>query len=281
LEAGDTVDVYPWFQSQSGSVVRFDNWWSNDLQNSRPIWVYTPPSYAEQTGEQYPVIYMHDGQNLFDPNYAFGGTTWQVAQSMDQGALDGSIREAIVVGIGNTDNRIWEYTPNDSLTGYTGGGAATYLSFMTDELMPQINQGYRTSTDRLDTAIVGSSLGGIVSACAGLWRPDVFGLVGVMSPSTWWHDDWIIGAVQGTASAPVKPARVYVDSGDSGDDGDGDPGATEDDATLTTQLFQAYQGVGYIDAEHVIGQGDTHTESAWARRFPGGMQFLLGGRANQ
>src|SRR5207237_1355320 len=74
----------------------------------------------------------------------------------------------------------------------------------------------RVSSDRLDTAIVGSSLGGLVSACAGVWRPDVFGLVGALSPSTWWDGTMIIGMVRGTASSPVKPARGYVDIGDAG-----------------------------------------------------------------
>ena len=122
-KAGQTVDIYPRFYVEQGTVTRIDNWWSNLLQNERPIYVYTPPSYLEQTGESFPVIYMHDGQNLFDAYAAdsFSGTTWSTDTSLDQGASDGSIREAIVIGIGNTGNRTWEYTPNDSGEGDTGG----------------------------------------------------------------------------------------------------------------------------------------------------------------
>src|SRR5258705_13184565 len=89
---------------------------------------------------------MHDGQNLFAPSYSFMGVTWGVADAMNQGAADGTIREAIVIGIGNTPDRIWEYTPSDG--GYGGGGASAYLRFVTDELKPQIDQHLRVSADR-------------------------------------------------------------------------------------------------------------------------------------
>jgi predicted alpha/beta superfamily hydrolase len=268
VDSGATVEIWPRFQSDNGRVERIDGWWSNGLQNDRPIWIYTPPSYGEQPGERFPVIYMHDGQNLFDPAYSFAGVTWQVQPAMDQGATDGSVREAIVVGIGNTPNRIWEYTPSDG--GYGGGGASAYLDFVANELKPQIDRLYRTSADRLDTAIVGSSLGGLVSACAGVWRPDVFGLVGELSPSTWWDNTMIIGMVRGTAPSPIKPARVYVDSGDSG--------PSNDDQANTAALAQAYVDVGWIAVQHDVGHGDSHDEAAWARRLPGALRFLLGPR---
>jgi predicted alpha/beta superfamily hydrolase len=270
VDPGATVDVWPRFQGDAGRVQRIDGWWSPSLQNRRPIWIYTPPSYDEQPAERFPVVYLHDGQNLFDVSYSFGGVTWQVQDALDRGAADGRIREAIVVGIGNTSDRIREYTPSDG--GYGGGGAGAYLDFVVNELKPEIDRLLRTSTDRLDTAIAGSSLGGLVSACAGVWHPDVFGLVGELSPSTWWDNTLIIGMVRGTAQSPVKPARVYVDSGDAG----GSPG---DDYVNTQNLAQAYRDVGWIGVQHVIGHGDTHTESAWARRLPGALQFLLGPRA--
>jgi predicted alpha/beta superfamily hydrolase len=101
-----------------------------------------------------------------------------------------------------------------------------------------------------------------------LWHADVFGLVGEMSPSTWWDDAALLGAVRGSGAA--KPARVYVDSGDAG------PSA--DDWQNTAALAQAYVDLGGIQVQHVVGHGDTHTESAWARRLPGALRFLLGPR---
>ena len=268
VSPGATVDVWPRFRGDHGYVARYDGWWSNTLQDSRPVWIYTPPSYDEQPDERFPIVYMHDGQNLFDAAYSFAGVIWNVQGAMDQGAADGSVREAIVVGIGNDANRIWEYTPTDG--GYGGGGASPYLDFVVGELKPQMDRTLRTSGSRLDTAIVGSSLGGLVSACAGLWHPDVFGLVGEMSPSTWWDDTWVIGQVQASASAAVKPARVYVDSGDSG--------PSNDDEQNTATLAQAYQGLGIAWVQHVVGHGDSHDETAWARRLPGALRFLLGPR---
>lgn len=273
VDPGQTVEVWPRFQGDSGRVERIDDWWSPSLQNHRPLWIYRPPSYDEQPDERFPVIYMHDGQNLFDPAYSFLGVTWQVQAALDQGAADGSVRESIVVGIGNTPDRIREYTPTDG--GYGGGGASAYLDFVVSELKPQIDQHLRTSLDRLDTAMVGSSLGGLVSACAGIWHPDVFGLVGELSPSTWWDNTVVLGMVRGTAQSPVKPARVYVDSGDAGSP-DGSPG---DDWVNTQALAQAYRDVGWIDVGYLLSPGDTHTESAWARRLPGALRFLMGPRA--
>jgi len=266
VDPGTTVDVWPRFQSDHGRVERIDDWWSPALHDHRPMWIYYPPSYAEQPGERFAVVYMHDGQNLFDAAFSFNGVTWRVQEAMDQGASDGSVREAIVVGIGNTADRIWEYTPSDG--GYGGGGAGAYLDFVAGELKPQIDANLRTSADRLDTAMIGSSLGGLVSACAGIWHPEVFGLIGAMSPSTWWDGALIVGMVRLTSASAVKPARVYVDSGDSNDDWQN-----------TAALAQAYRDVGWIAVEHVVGHGDTHTEAAWARRLPGALRFLLGPRA--
>ena len=272
VSVGGTVDVWPRFGGDSGTVQRIDNWWSNGLANNRPIWVYLPPSYSEQTAERFPVLYLHDGQNLFDPAYSFGGVTWQVAAAMDTGAADGSIREAIVIGIGNTSNRIWEYTASSDPS-YAGGGARDYLTFVSTELKTQIDRLYRSSPGRLDTAIAGSSLGGLASAYAGLWYADVFGLVGVMSPSTWWNNDELIGLVQVHQSATPQPARVYLDSGDSG--------PSNDDVTQTQVLAQAYQATAGVQVHYLVGKGDTHTESSWARRLPGALRFLLGGRGAQ
>ena len=269
VRGGGTVDVWPRFETDDGTVQRIDDWWSNGLANHRPIWIYTPPSYTEQTAERFPVVYLHDGQNLFDPAYSFGGVTWKVAEAMNAGAIDGSIREAIVVGIGNTPNRIWEYTASSDPS-YAGGGARAYLTFVTSELKVQIDRLYRTSPGRLDTAIAGSSLGGLAAAYAGLWYADTFGLVGVISPSTWWNNEEVIGLVTARQGGSPQPARVYVDSGDSGN--------SSDDVTQTRALAQAYQATAGVQVQYLVGKGDTHTESAWARRLPGALRFLLGSR---
>jgi len=269
LQPGQTLDVWPHFFHDRGSLDTVANWRSKNLGNARTIRVYLPPSYAESAGQRYPVVYMHDGQNLYDDASAFGGVSWNIAGSMDQGARDGSIHEAIVVGIDATSNRISEYTPvPDPDDG--GGNAAAYLAFLIEELKPWVDGRYRTLPGRQTTALIGSSLGGLVSAYGGVQRPDVFGLIGAVSPSTWWDNDWIIGAVRGSAPASIKPIRVYVDSGDSG--------PSNDDVTQTATLQQAYRDLGGIDVRYVVQRGGQHSEVYWRQRAPGALAFLLGGR---
>jgi predicted alpha/beta superfamily hydrolase len=272
---GQTVEVYPRFTTATGQVITLiPAFQSALLGNSRAIYAYLPPSYQENTLARFPVVYMHDGQNLWaaHPEWAFGNTPWQVDTAFDTGAADGTIKEAIVIGIANTANRIAEYTPTVDAT-YGGGGADLYLRMIVEELKPTVDAALRTRTDAASTVMAGSSLGGLVTAHAGRTKPTVFGRIAALSPSTWWDNGVIITEVQGTPPAPNRPLRVYLDSGDSG------PG--NDTVTLTTSLANAYLGVGYVagsNFKHLIQPGASHNESFWAQRFPGAMQFVLGPR---
>jgi predicted alpha/beta superfamily hydrolase len=270
---GATVDVYPHFTTVTGTVTKLiADFHSTVLNNDRAIWAYLPPSYAENTRASFPVLYMHDGQNLFDPALAFGGNEWKVDETLDAAAEDGSIEEIIVIGVENTAQRIYEYTPTTDPTTPGGGGGDLYLSLLIDELKPQVDSMLRTVPDRAHTGILGSSLGGLISAYAGVERPDVYGIVGAMSPSTWWNTDVIIGDVGGMPTS-ARPARVYVDSGDSGDG--------DDDVTDTDMLATTYVNIGYatgVDFDHVVQAGGQHNEVYWAERLPGALQFLFGPR---
>ena len=270
---GATVDIYPHFTTIKGSVTKLiAAFHSTALGNDRAIWAYLPPAYAENTRARFPVLYMHDGQNLFDPALAFGGNEWKVDETLDAAAEDGSIREVIVIGIENTSQRIYEYTPTTDPGTAGGGGGDKYLTLVAAELKPQIDQMLRTEPARAATGILGSSLGGLISAYAGVRRPDVFGIVGAMSPSTWWNGTVIIGDVAAMPST-MRPARVYVDSGDSG--------TSNDDVSNTNQLAATYVADGYVagvDFDHVVQAGGQHSEIYWAQRLPGALQFLFGPR---
>jgi len=271
LSPGQTLDLWPHFFQTAGSLSRVDGFWSNRLQSARGIWVYLPPSYAENSGERFPVVYLHDGQNLFLDRASFSGISWDLQGAMDQGASDASIHEAILIGIENTAERLSEYTPvADPDSG--GGNEDAYLSFIADELKPWVDSNFRTLGDRSNTAILGSSLGGLASSYAGLARADLFGLVGVMSPSTWWDNGWIIAAVRETRGAPQKPLRAYIDSGDSG--------PSQDDVSQTAQLAQAYRdgGQAQVQVDYLVQHGGQHGEHWWRQRAPGALRFLLGGR---
>lgn len=277
VKAGQTIDIYPHFVAQHGTFAKqYPSFVSTKLPSTRGIWVYLPPTYVENSESRFGVLYMHDAQNLFDPALAFGGNEWKVDETLDAGAEDGSIRETIVVGVENTADRMNELTPTpDATEGGAGGKADQYLSMIIDEIKPTIDKDLRTIPAREQTGIMGSSLGGLVSAYAGVRRADVFGLVGEMSPSTWWDNTEILGEVSTTPTRPAKPVRVYVDSGDSGAEG------STDDVMNTTELAARYRTVGYVDNKdllHVVQTGGQHNEIYWAQRLPGALHFLLGAR---
>jgi predicted alpha/beta superfamily hydrolase len=273
---GQTVDVFPHFVSTHGTVkMLFAPFHSTVLNNDRTIWVYTPASYDENTLASYPVLYMHDGQNLFDPSLAFGGNEWKVDETLDAGSEgDGStspaIREILVIGIENTAQRIYEYTPTTDPTTPGGGGGDLYLKMIVTELKPMVDAALRTLPARETTGIMGSSLGGLISAYAGVTHPDVFGIMGAMSPSTWWNNDWIVSEVKTMPPSPKRPARAYADCGD-----------TNDDQADTTMLFADYATLGYVegtDFMHVVQPGGQHNEVYWAQRLPAALAFLFGPR---
>ncbi len=273
VSPGETRDVYPHFTQVGGKVeVHWPKFHSTTLGNDRGIWVYYPPTYLENSKARFPVVYMHDGQNLFDPSTAFGGNEWKVDETMDGAAEDGSIREAIVIGVENTSARMSEYTPTKDASVGDGGGADNYLKMLTTELKPMVDGALRTETGRESTAIMGSSLGGLLSSYAGTTSAaSTFGLVGAMSPSTWWDGTVILKDVAAAKGKAPSPLRVYVDSGDSG--------TSSDDLANTKVLAQTYRDDGYVDGStlsYVVQKGASHSEFYWAQRLPGALTFLLG-----
>jgi predicted alpha/beta superfamily hydrolase len=271
---GTTVEVFPRFNTVAGAFARtYPSVRSTVLGNTRGVWIYLPPTYDENRAARFPVVYMHDGQNLFDPRAAFGGVAWDADGAMDGGAESGAIREAILVGVENNASRIDEYTPTRDATVMGGGRGDLYLRFLVDEVKPMIDREFRTLPGRETTAIVGSSLGGLISLYAGVRRPDVFGVVGALSPSTWWDGRVILREVMSLAGRPVRPIRVYVDSGDAGTSRDGVDDTRELAATLRT--------LGYAEGttlRHVVQPGGQHSERFWAMRLPGALAFMLGPR---
>jgi len=276
---GKVVDVYPhFFTSQGRYERRYKAFHSAALGNDRGVWVYLPPSFDENPLARYPVLYMHDGQNLFDPDYAFGRRTWRVAETLEAGinALDPAVwlPEVVVIGPENTGRRIYEYTPTPDDAEYPGGGGGDlYLRFLRDELKPAIEKdpllAGRLYTDRAHTVLAGSSLGGLITAYAGVKQPDVWSRLGIFSPSTFWDSGYILGAVAGAASLSPRWARVYVDSGQPGDGYEG-----------TAMLADRYRAIGYRDdndLKYVVAPGALHNEDAWAARLPAALRFLCAG----
>jgi predicted alpha/beta superfamily hydrolase len=256
-------DIWPHFVHASGTVQRYAGFHSNVLGNDRGIWVYTPPSYDENPRQTYPVVYMHDGQNLFSDAASFGGVSWNVGGAMDDGIASGTIPEAIVVGVENNADRIAEYTPvPDPDDG--GGNADAYLRFLVTEVKPAVDHGWRTLPDAAHTALIGSSLGGLVSVWAGLTHADTFGLIGALSPSTWWDNTWILGQSQ---AATPSIERIYLDSGNAG--------TSQDDVADTARLAATWKTKSNVEVDYLVEDGASHNETYWRRRIPGALAFLL------
>ncbi len=274
VEPGQTLDVYPHFTTTQGQWSRqWPSFHSNVLNNDRGVWLYLPPTYLENTTAHLPVLYMHDGQNLFDPSAAFGGNPWWVQNTVDAAAESGAFDELIVVGPENTADRIAEYTPTAD-PGNGGGNGDAYLTMLVTELKPMVDAQLRTLPDAAHTGILGSSLGGLISAYAGVKKADTFGRVGVMSPSSWWDNQVLATTLLPMTPASPRPLRVYLDSGDSGTD--------NDDVTDTAAVAQVYQTtLGYtegVDFHYVVQPGGQHNETYWAQRLPGALVFLFGPR---
>ncbi|MBI5880345.1 MAG: alpha/beta hydrolase [Chloroflexi bacterium] len=225
---------------------------SPQLGNNRDLYVRLPASYG--TGERhYPVIYMHDAQNLFDPATSFAGDTWQVDAAMGTLAAEGI--EALVVGIPHMgDQRTQEYNP--------WARGEPYLAFVVETVKPRVDAAFRTLAGRHDTGIIGSSLGGLISIYAYFRYPDVFGHVGGLSPSLWANRFEILSYV---ANAPLVSGKVYIDHGTR--EGSAVP--------LRDVLLRKGYREG-TDLCYVREEGGMHRESAWAGRLPGALRFLFG-----
>lgn len=243
---------------------------SSNLPCDRDIIVYLPLNYDREPQRAFPVLYLHDGQNLFDPNTSFiRGRTWQVREHADAAIEAGEVEPLLIVGISNTgDHRLAEYT-HDRDPQRGGGEADNYGRLITEELMPWIARHYRVRTDRNSTGLGGSSLGGLVTLYLGLRYAQHFGKLAVLSPSVWWNRRSILGYVNEHAPNIWDRPRMWLDVGDQ------EGRRTVHDAE---QLARRLQANGWISGETFhferIPDG-THDEASWARRVRPMLQFLF------
>jgi enterochelin esterase-like enzyme len=246
---------------------------SNFLPDPRDVTVYVPAGYDDQPERRYPVLYLHDGQNLFDPADSFvPGNYWRVAETADEAIEAGEIEALIIVGVNNTGaRRLAEYTHSaDRKLG--GGEAECYGLLLVKELLPFINQTFRTLPGPGHTGLGGSSLGGLVSLYLGLRYPEVFGRLAVMSPSVWWDRRSIL-KVLASAGRPEHRARIWLDAGDA----EG-PRTLPDAQALASQLVHQGWVVG-DDLRCEWIPGGTHDERAWAERVRPMLQWLFPARS--
>lgn len=239
------------------------------LPDARDIIVYLPPGYEEQSEISYPVLYMHDGQNLFDPHTSFAGRTWQMREHADAAIEAGEVEPLVIVGIYNTgEHRLAEYT-HDENQKMGGGEADCYGLMITRELMPWIASQYSVRRDRAFTGIGGSSLGGLVSLFLGLRHPEHFGKLAVLSPSVWWNHKSILGYLNEHAPQLWERPRIWLDVGDH------EGAKTLRDAESLERRLKAN---GWQTGENLLFEkiaGGTHDEASWATRVRPMLRFLF------
>lgn len=247
----------------------------------RPIQIYLPRGYSENTTKRYPVIYFHDGQNVFFPGGPFG--VWDADRIATYETSQGRMREAILVTIPNGNSygsdRLYEYLPDgDTITGYGGGTnayagrASAYVQFILSNVTPTLDVNYRTLGDSSNTMVAGSSMGGLVSDYIGQMKSDRFGVVGIFSPAYWAAPNYTAARDAGT----VRPVRRYLSMGTA----ESSTGESSSDVYWRDAL-KAYNT--YVRLGHPLGRdlrfegtsGATHSEAAWSRNLPAFFAFAL------
>jgi predicted alpha/beta superfamily hydrolase len=230
---------------------------SSLLENERDIFVWLPPSYSSQTGRRYPVLYMHDGQNLIDPTTSFAGTDWRVDETVTKLIRAGKLKEIIVVGINNTADRLDEYSDSEK--------GNNYIKFLMEELKPFIDSGYRTLADPGNNAVMGSSMGGLISFLAAWKHPEIFSMAGCMSSSFYYNNDKIFETLK-IYETPPKGLKIYIDHG-------------EDGLVRGQKVFAALTQLGFVigtNLDYYYAPGAEHNETAWAERLGRPLLFFFG-----
>jgi predicted alpha/beta superfamily hydrolase len=242
---------------------------------AREVCVYLPPSLVSAAGKptdrRYPVLYFHDGQNVFDERTAYVNIEWAADEALEH--LSGEGIEAIAVAVANDgDRRMDEYNPWPSSINHRGeprkmgGKGDVYLDWLVGTVKPLVDRSFPTMAEREATGIIGSSMGGLISLYGLFAQRAVFGVAGVMSPSVRWNDFAIVRLIE---EAPLPKVRIHLDMG-----GREWRGMTEDARRVRDALIARGIREG-SDLNYVEERYAAHNEGAWARRLPGALRFLL------
>jgi predicted alpha/beta superfamily hydrolase len=244
----------------------------------RPITILLPRGYDQNLLKRYPVMYFHDGQNVFFPGGPFG--VWDADRIARHETSQGRMREAILVSIPNGNdygsNRLREYLPTGETIDYAGttytGNATAFMDFILANVMPTLDVNYRTLTDAANTLTMGSSMGGLFSDHLAFSHPTRFGAAGIYSPAYWAAPIWVVQR----DAAPRLPIRRYLYMGTA------ESSTGESSSNIywrgALQAYDAWLKAGHplhSDLRFDGGAGEAHNEAAWSRRLPSGFAFLL------
>lgn len=246
------------------------------LNNDRNIYIYLPPSYDLEPDKRYPVLYMQDGQNIFNADTSSSGSSWRIHEVADKLISEGKIRELIIIGIEfkertkeyshyscNKKKVEWKEYVYAHFEYSVEGKGELYEDFVINELKPYIDNNFRTLPDKDNTALMGASAGGFVTFNIGMRRPDIFGMLGIISPAFFGMDLDLI------SSFPKKPLKLWFQSGEK------EPCLMDD----TKRVVDLMKDKGYIEGEEVIYYqvpDGLHLDKEWGEKAAGPLCFFFG-----
>jgi predicted alpha/beta superfamily hydrolase len=282
VQDGQVFDYYPPPTVSAPSIVnRFVDSTVSGIPG-RNIHIYVPRGYVENANKRYPVVYFHDGQNVFFPGGTFGA--WDADRIATYEISQGRMREAILVAIDNgndygSDRQIEYIPPGDQLSGQPPGTADKYVQFLRDNVLPTLDYNYRTlnqpgqPTRPAANITAGSSLGGLLTAYMGMTNSNVFGKIGVFSPAFWAGPNFLTNTLN---PAPKMPLSIYMDIGSS-----------EDSSSQSSSDVYWFDALGvyntWLDKGYAVNSelllypkcGAVHNEAAWSARLPTFFQFVV------
>ncbi len=256
----------------TGNIQRHPDFESRILRNRRDVLVYLPPEYRRTRLRRFPVLYLNDGQNVFDAATAFAGVEWGADETAQRLIKEKLMEPTIIVAIPNMgEDRIHEYSPTrmrleEGKRKSSRGRLRQYSHFLIDELKPFIDARYRTLKRPEQTGLGGSSLGGLATMVMGLWFPNVFRRLIVMSPSVWWDNCVVLDMVNAIEEGGKPPLKIWLDTGTQ------EPG-WERARLLRDALIEKGWRL-YDDLFYFEDEGASHTEGAWAHRLEAALRFL-------
>lgn len=256
--------------------LRLHQFRSRIFRNTRFLRVWLPAGYddPQNSAQRYPILYLNDGQNLFEASISFTGVEWQVDETADRLTREGRVPPMIIVGIDNGGkDRMREYMPHRSLSNMMLRVQGNrYPDFLIKEVMPFIAQNYRIAVGPENTGLGGSSLGALVALYTAARHPGWFGRLLIESPSLWASNRQMI---RESRRVTQWPQRIFLGIGTAEAGREDRDRSTVDDVR---ELAAILQRAGLDDRRFklVIEEGGTHHESAWARRFPEALLFLYG-----
>jgi predicted alpha/beta superfamily hydrolase len=257
----------------TGNIQEHRSFRSRILGNQRDVLVFLPQGYRRFARRRHPVLYLHDGQNVFDAATAFSQVEWGVDETAQRMIRQKLIQPLIIVAVANIgDDRIHEYAPSRGPIDPAAkrkkrsrGLGRQYGRFLVEELKPFMDTTYRTLPGPEFTGLGGSSLGGLATLALGIWFPHVFTRLAVMSPSVWWDDQSIVKTVE--TLDDKLPLKIWLDTG-THEEGWERARALRD--ALVEKGWKLYDDLQYMEIE-----GGEHTEAAWAGRVDPMLRFLF------